>query len=150
MGSDSNFDPTENPPLLLSLEEPMADQFLMRRQAMTARTCLFKRDESGFQAAFASFIANFPDQIQKGKTEFLYQAIFISAMALVDQNFESELSVGGGRLDLHLQGPHGDDYVIEIKCREANDNLEKKTREAFDQIEDRKYCLKFQGAGNRI
>jgi uncharacterized protein (DUF2384 family) len=28
--------------------------------------------------------------------------------------------------------------------------LEKKTREAFDQIEARKYHLKFQGAGNRI
>ncbi|MDR2140440.1 MAG: ATP-binding protein, partial [Deltaproteobacteria bacterium] len=127
-------------PLLLSLETPLEDQLLMKRQALAVKTCLFKRDESGFQAAFASFIANFPYQIQQAK-EFFYQALFISAMALADQYFESELSVGGGRIDLHLKEPQGDDYVIEIKYREANENLEKKTREAFDQIEARKYHL---------
>jgi hypothetical protein len=117
-------------PLLLSLETPMEDQLLMKRQTMNVKACLFKRDASGFQAAFSSFIANFPYQIQQTK-EFFYQALFISAMALADQYFESELSVGGGRIDLHLQEPQGDDYVIEIKYREANENLENKTREAF-------------------
>ncbi|MDR2140975.1 MAG: ATP-binding protein [Deltaproteobacteria bacterium] len=136
-------------PLLLSLEKPLADQFLMKRQALAARDCLFKRDESGFKAAFASFIANYPYQIQMAK-EFFYQALLISAMALADQYFESELSVGGGRIDLHLREPQGDDYVIEIKYREAHENPRKKTREAFDQIEARKYHLKFQGVGNRI
>jgi hypothetical protein len=136
-------------PLLLSLEKPLEDQLLMKRQALAVKACLFKRDVSGFQVAFKSFIANFPYQIQMAK-EFFYQALLISAMALADQYFEPELSVGSGRPDLHLKEPLGDDYVIEIKFREANENPQKKIQEAFDQIEARKYYLKFQGEGNRI
>ncbi|MDR2142146.1 MAG: PD-(D/E)XK nuclease domain-containing protein [Deltaproteobacteria bacterium] len=136
-------------PLLLSLKKPLKDQLLMKRQALAVKACLFQRDVSGFQAAFDSFIANFPYQIHQAR-EFFYPALFILAMALADQYFESELSVAGGRLDLHLKEPRGDDYFIEIKYREAEEDLEKKTQEAFDQIETRKYHLKFQGAGNQI
>jgi hypothetical protein len=58
--------------------------------------------------------------------------------------------VAGGRLDLHLKEPRGDDYVIKFKIREAEEDLEIKTQEVFDQIETRKYHLKFQSAGNQI
>jgi hypothetical protein len=136
-------------PLLLSLEKPMGDQLLMKRQALAVKACLFKRDALCFQAAFENFISNFPYQVLMAR-EFFYQSLLISAMALADQYFESELSVGGGRIDLHLKEPQGDDYVIEIKYRQEDEDLEKKIQEAFDQIEVRKYHLKFQGAENRI
>jgi hypothetical protein len=71
-------------------------------------------------------------------------------MAMADQYFESELSGAGGRLDLHLKEPDGDDFVIEIKYRQKNQNLATMIQLAFDQIEERKYYLKFQGEGNRI
>ncbi|MDR2140655.1 MAG: PD-(D/E)XK nuclease domain-containing protein, partial [Deltaproteobacteria bacterium] len=109
----------------------------------------FQRDSSGFKAAFESFLSHIPYEIHQAKEAF-YHALFIAAMAMADQYFESELSVAGGRLDLHLRDSEGDDFVIEIKHRQKNQNLTKMIQLAFDQIEERKYYLKFQGAVNRI
>ncbi|MDR2142347.1 MAG: PD-(D/E)XK nuclease domain-containing protein, partial [Deltaproteobacteria bacterium] len=109
----------------------------------------FQRDSSGFKAAFESFLSHIPYEIHQAKEAF-YHALFIAAMTMADQYFEPELSVAGGRLDLHIKGPEGDDFVIEVKYLQDNENLEDKVQAAFGQIEERKYYLKFQGAVNRI
>ncbi|MDR2140366.1 MAG: ATP-binding protein [Deltaproteobacteria bacterium] len=136
-------------PLFLSLKNDFIKPLLMRRQALAALAFLFQRDSSGFKAAFESFLSNVPYEIHRPQEAF-YHALFIAAMAMADQYFESELSVAGGRLDLHLKEPDGDDFVIEIKYRQKNQNLATMIQLAFDQIEERKYYLKFQGEGNRI
>ncbi|MDR2141375.1 MAG: ATP-binding protein [Deltaproteobacteria bacterium] len=136
-------------PLLLSFNSSFKKPLLMRRQALAVLACLFQRDLSGFKEAFESFLSNIPSELHKPEEAF-YHALFLTAMAMADQYFESELSVAGGRLDLHLKEPEGDDFVIEVKYLKEKENLEEKLREAFDQIENRKYFLKFQGAGNRI
>jgi hypothetical protein len=136
-------------PFLLSFNNILKNPLLMRRQAMAVLACLFQRDSSGFITAFKSFLSHIPYEIHQSKEAF-YHALFITAMAMADQYFESELSGAGGRLDLHLNDPEGDDFVVEVKYLKENENLEEKVQEAFDQIENRKYYLKFQGAGNRI
>jgi hypothetical protein len=113
------------------------------------RATLFKRDALGFQAAFKSFLSNIPYEMHLPREAF-YQLAFLLAMALADQSIEPELSTSEGRIDLHIKDPLGDDFVIEIKYLNKDQKIERMLQAAFDQIESRKYCLKFQGGPGRI
>ncbi|MDR2141224.1 MAG: hypothetical protein LBR11_05430 [Deltaproteobacteria bacterium] len=83
--------------------------------------------------AFFNFLSSLPDEIQLTQEAFDH-ALFITVMT--NQYFESELSVAGGRLDLHSKAPEVDDFIIEIKHHQKNQNLTKMIQLAFDQIID--------------
>jgi hypothetical protein len=89
-------------------------------------------------------------------------------MALAGQPVSPQGESGEGKFDVHLKAETGDDFIIEIKyLRDSdlgklpkNDEAQEQTiiQEAMDklaekamaQIEEKKYDLKFKGAGNSI
>jgi hypothetical protein len=89
-------------------------------------------------------------------------------MALAGQSISPQGESGEGKFDVHLKASTGDDFIIEIKYLRDSDlgklpgndkakeiaiiqeAIEKLAKNAMAQIEEKKYDLKFKGAGNSI
>jgi hypothetical protein len=152
-------------PLVLSqhaemFEEPM----LIQTQANAVLSALTQRDAAGLELAFASFLAGIPFANHL-PYEAYYQTAFILAMGMAGQYYESQDESADGVFDVHLLTADGTDYIIEFKYvpkKDPNDSnndltldkmrekMEKASVAAMDQIEMRKYDLKFKGGTNEI
>jgi hypothetical protein len=89
-------------------------------------------------------------------------------MALAGQPISPQGESGEGKFDVHLKAATGEDFVVEVKYLRNSDlemipendkametaiieeGMEKLAEKAMAQIEEKKYDLKFKGAGNVI
>jgi hypothetical protein len=137
---------------------------LVQKQAEAVLSALTQRDAAGLELAFASFLAGIPFSNHL-PYEAYYQTAFILAMGMAGQRYESQDESADGIFDVHLLTADGTDYIIEFKYvskKDPNDTkkdlprdklkekMEKASIEAMDQIEMRKYDLKFKGGTNEI
>ena len=118
-------------------------------------------DEKGFALSFATFLEKIPYDLHLPYEAF-YQHMLVFCLILGKRPYSVEQQGGTGRLDLHFTTSSNDDVVIEFKYGKPDEGakkpakkairaaLEKLTQAAMKQIDDRKYTVRFQGAGNRI
>jgi hypothetical protein len=136
---------------------------LLHQQAAALLASFINMDPPGVQLAFSSILCLLP-YTTHSPYEGHYQAIFLLALGLAYQPYETESASGKGILDVQFQAANGDNYIIELKYVSGLDaktkeeispdtlqkRMEKAALEALDQIEKKKYTFKFQGQGNNI
>jgi hypothetical protein len=149
--------------LTLGMEEAMKNLPILRTQAEAMLASLSGIDAEGFKEAFESILASIPFNLHLAYESY-YESIFLMSLGSVGQRYESASPSGNGFFDIYLQTTDGTDFVIEMKYVsgknvETNEMLsetdfakkiEKATRDALDQIEKKKYDVKFKGKGNKI
>jgi hypothetical protein len=118
-------------------------------------------DAPGFEKAFETLLSSIPNPDKPN--EAYYRSMFLFAIGVAGQRYDSEARSGDGIYDVHLRTADGSDFVIEMKYVSGKDDnqnmltaerlavkMEAAAVKAMNQIDDRKYSLKFQGAGNKI
>jgi hypothetical protein len=108
-------------PLMLSLQAPN-DKMRTSKLAARTRDCLMTLDADGFEENFGGFLAqwNYDAHIEEEK---YYQTLLEAALLMAGQRFWPQEHTAHGRLDIHIEGPKHEEYIIEIKLfREEKDS----------------------------
>ena len=91
--------------------------------------------------AIDCYLAEIPYEMHI-KNEKYYQTIFYSLFKIIGYSIQAEAQTSDGRIDAYIENGNNV-YIFEFK-------LDKSADEAFDQIMNRKYYLKFQNSGKKI
>jgi hypothetical protein len=149
--------------LALGLDAAISELPAMRRRAEAMRAALAGLDADGFQAAFEACLGSIPQNLHS-PNEGYYHTVLMLHLGLAGQRYESEGRSGDGVFDVHVRTAEGFDIIIELKYVSSADKRSKKeltaaqlaaamrraAAKALEQIESRRYNLRFQGEGNGI
>ena len=94
-----------------------------------------------FMKVLQSYFASIPYDI-RGGDEHYYQTIFFITFLLLGTSIEAESRTSDGRIDAVVK-TQGRVFIFEFK-------LDKPAPTALEQIEDKKYYLKYQTSGKDI
>jgi hypothetical protein len=126
-------------PLLLSVDPP-ENPLLAKRFAKRTRDHLLAMDAEGLQEAFSGYLAQYTYEQHINKEAF-YHSMFESTLIMANQRFWHHEHTVHGRLDTHLNGPNGEEYIIEVKLlreRKTSKGHPKPPLEVEEQIKLRK------------
>jgi hypothetical protein len=154
-------------PLAFKLKPP-TNALLASKSAIQTRDRLLALDSSGLEEAFGEYLSQYyyDDHIEE---ERYYQTLFKAAMFTANQRILTQEHTAHGRLDVHIETPNRDHYIVELKIyRETKpDNKplvppkdpEKATKlrqamaplaqQALKQI-DEQYADRFKGDSGRL
>jgi hypothetical protein len=158
-------------PLLFSVEPPI-NPILAQRLCRKAFDSLFKLDKSGFEAAFNSYLNQYPADVVHRGTEKYYHTLLLTALMLADIHALNEDMTCEERCDVCVSNKNGDVFFIEVKyvsneqkratktvVKPGKDSysdkgslsreMTRKAKAALKQIE-KKYVRTFLGGENKV